>query len=56
MPRDLTTVREFVAEVERRAEAMMLQTHKLEGMHYAAMKQVLQEWETELLDRPTGDK
>jgi hypothetical protein len=30
----------FVVEVERRAEANMLKTGKLEGSHYAAMKQV----------------
>jgi hypothetical protein len=41
----IDVVRAFVAEVEQRAEAMMLKTHKLEGMHYAAMKAVLAEWE-----------
>jgi len=38
-------IRQFVAEVERRAEDKMLKTGKLEGAHYAAMKQVAQEWE-----------
>jgi hypothetical protein len=42
---DLAAIRTFVAEVERRAEANMLRTHKLEGMHYAAMKEVLAEIE-----------
>lgn len=34
----------FVQEVERRAEEKMLKTGKLEGAHYAAMKQVAEEW------------
>jgi hypothetical protein len=34
----------FVQEVERRAEEKMLLTGKLEGAHYAAMKQVAEEW------------
>ena len=34
----------FVAEVEYRAEEKMLKTGKLEGAHYAAMKQVAKEW------------
>ncbi len=34
----------FVQEVERRAEEKMLITGKLEGAHYAAMKQLAQEW------------
>ncbi len=38
-------IRKFIAEVERRAEDKMLKTGKLEGAHYAAMKQVAQEWE-----------
>lgn len=38
-------IRQFVAEVERRAEDKMLKTGKLEGAHYAAMKQVAAEWE-----------
>lgn len=41
----LAGVREFVAEVERRAEAKMLKTGKLEGAHYAAMKELLTEME-----------
>jgi hypothetical protein len=36
----------FVQEVERRAEEKMLKTGKLEGSHYAAMKQVAEEWVT----------
>jgi len=34
----------FVEAVERRAEAHMLKTGKLEGAHYAAMKQLQREW------------
>ena len=34
----------FVQEVEYRAEEKMLKTGKLEGSHYAAMKQVAEEW------------
>ncbi len=34
----------FVQEVEYRAEEKMLKTGKLEGAHYAAMKQVAEEW------------
>ena len=30
-------------EIQRRAEANMLKTGKLEGMHYAAMKDVMRE-------------
>lgn len=41
----LAIAREFVEEVERRAEDKMLKTGKLEGAHYASMKQVLGEWE-----------
>lgn len=40
----LHLLRAFVSEVERRAEEKMLKTHKLEGAHYAAMKQVMSEW------------
>ena len=39
----LDAVEKFVELVERRAESRMLITGKLEGAHYAAMKQVLQE-------------
>lgn len=34
----------FVREVNTRAEAKMLKTHKLEGSHYAAMRALLKEW------------
>lgn len=34
------TLREIFDDIERRAEANMLRTGKLEGMHYAAMKDV----------------
>ena len=34
----------FVETVEYRAEQKMLKTGKLEGAHYAAMKQLSQEW------------
>lgn len=37
------TIKNFIAEVERRAESNMLKTHKLEGSHYAAMKEVARE-------------
>jgi hypothetical protein len=40
-------VKEFVEEVERRAESNMLKTGKLEGAHYRAMKDVLEEMKTE---------
>lgn len=36
-------IRLFVEEVNRRAERNMIKTHKLEGMHYAAMQQVRKE-------------
>jgi len=35
--------RAFFEEVCRRAEANMLRTHKLEGMHWAAMQEVKRE-------------
>lgn len=41
----INIIREFIAEVEKRAEEKMLITHKLEGSHYAAMKQVFKEWQ-----------
>ena len=34
------TIRAFCDEVNRRAEANMLKTGKLEGAHYAAMRQL----------------
>ncbi len=34
----------FVETVEYRAEKKMLKTGKLEGAHYAAMKQLAKEW------------
>jgi len=37
------TIDEFVFEVERRAENKMLKTGKLEGSHYAAMKELQKE-------------
>lgn len=43
---ELEAVRAFVAEVERRAESKMLITHKLEGAHYAAMKECLKDLES----------
>lgn len=42
---DLDAIRAFCDEVNRRAEANMLKTHKLEGSHYAAMKQLMKEME-----------
>jgi hypothetical protein len=49
----------FVEEVERRAEQAMLKTGKLEGAHYAAMKQLQAEYHetkphTERHDNGTG--
>ena len=37
------TLREIFDEIERRAEANMLKTGKLEGSHYASMRQVREE-------------
>jgi hypothetical protein len=37
------TIRAFCDEVNRRAEANMLKTGKLEGSHYAAMRQLRSE-------------
>lgn len=37
------TINDFVTEVEKRAEAKMLKTGKLEGAHYAAMKELQKE-------------
>lgn len=44
-------IREFVAEVERAAESKMLLTGKLEGAHYAAMKELLAKIEALALPR-----
>lgn len=38
-PRTEPSIDDFVREVERRAENNMMKTGKLEGAHYAAMKQ-----------------
>lgn len=40
---DLEIIRQFVQAVERRAEEKMLITHKLEGSHWTAMREILQE-------------
>lgn len=40
-------IREFIAKVERRAERKMEITHKLEGAHYAAMKELEREMVTD---------
>ena len=37
---DKAIINQFVQVVERRAEAKMLKTGKLEGAHYAAMKEL----------------
>jgi hypothetical protein len=42
---ELVVIKQFIAAVEQRAEAKMLLTHKLEGAHYAAMKEILTELE-----------
>lgn len=39
----IDTIEAFVEVVERRAEEKMLKTGRLEGAHYAAMKQLLRE-------------
>lgn len=49
-PRTEPSIDEFVREVERRAEINMLKTGKLEGSHYAAMKQ----YQAELSALPKG--
>lgn len=41
-------LRAFVREVNARTEQKMLQTHKLEGSHYAAMRELLKEWGIEV--------
>jgi hypothetical protein len=41
----LKAIEVFVSEVERRAEVKILKTNKLEGSHYAAMKEVLEEYQ-----------
>jgi hypothetical protein len=51
-PQELNIVKHFVAEVERRAEARMLKTNKLEGMHYASMMELLGEWEAAINASP----
>jgi hypothetical protein len=44
-PQDVKTIiNTFLAIVEKRAEEKMLITGKLEGAHYAAMKQTAKEW------------
>lgn len=50
-PRTEPSIDEFVREVERRAENNMMKTGKLEGAHYAAMKQ----YQAELSALPKGD-
>lgn len=44
-PSHLESIREFVRCIEELAEKNMLKTGKLEGAHYAAMKQLLKELE-----------
>ena len=41
-----TILKQFVDEVNRRAEDNMLKTHKLEGSHKAAMDQIMKEIES----------
>jgi hypothetical protein len=38
-----SAIKDFFERVERRAEEYMLKTHKLEGMHYRAMKDLIKE-------------
>lgn len=40
LPQHRAIINRFVQMVERRAEAKMLKTGKLEGAHYAAMKEL----------------
>ena len=40
---EVKVIDRFIELVERRAEANMMRTGKLEGMHYAAMKSVRSE-------------
>lgn len=40
VPELLSVIRAYTEEVNRRAEAKMLQTGKLEGSHHAAMRQI----------------
>ena len=39
------TLREFVKQVEMLAELNMLETGRLEGAHYNAMKTLMKKWE-----------
>jgi hypothetical protein len=50
-PGHLEIIREFVKCVEEIAEKKMLETGKLEGAHYAAMKQLLKELEEQNRDK-----
>lgn len=43
---EINAVRNFYEQVCKRAEAKMEQTHRLEGSHYAAMQEILREWES----------
>ena len=42
-PELIAIIRSYTAEVNRRAENKMLLTGKLEGSHYAAMREINQE-------------
>jgi hypothetical protein len=45
-------IMEFVEQVERRAELKMLSTGKLEGAHYAAMKEIAAQYKSEIEQPP----
>lgn len=48
MKTELEIIQDFYDEVCKRAEAKMIATGKLEGSHYAAMREVLEEKKKEL--------
>jgi hypothetical protein len=49
-------LREIFDEIERRAESNMMRTHKLEGMHYAALKDVRKELGAERSNAKSSDR
>lgn len=42
---EVDAVEEFAKQVDQRAQSKMAMTGKLEGSHYAAMQELLREWE-----------
>lgn len=51
MKNEMEAINSFVECVEKIAETNMLKTGKLEGAHYAAMKQLQKEMNTEIQRR-----